>query len=194
MQLPKRGEGKIKIDIKSQEQYDYYVKTTGNPLHISKRIYTEIREKFFKKIMEKVITEAYEYRFPYKMGYLLPIKYKKKIHYADNGLIKPGSFSIDYGATLKLWEENPEAAKNKKVLVHLNEHSNGFTPALWWDRRSTIVTNLRYYSFKPTRDINRTIAKVFKDPHRKVDYFEKPRVNYFRKRDKCYGRKKDELV
>ena len=183
MQLPKRGKGKVISDIKSKEQFDYYVEVTGNPANISRKTFIEIREKFFRKIVDKIITEGYEYRFPYRLGYLTPIKYKKKVHYTENGMIKPGSFSVDYRATLKLWEENPEAAKIKKVLVHLNEHSNGYTPALWWDRRSSNIRNLRYYSYKPTRDINRTIAKVFKDPLRKVDYYEKPKVTLFKKRN-----------
>lgn len=185
MQLPKRGPGKIKIDIKSEEQFKYYIKATGNKHNLTQTTYTEIKEKFFSYILDKIITESYEYRIPYRLGYIVPIKYKKKVHYDENGLIKPGSFSVDFGTTLKLWESDENARKKKKVILHLNEHSNGYTPALWWDRRTSNVINLRYYSFKPTRNTDRTLAKVFKDPNRKVDYYEKPRITYFKKREKC---------
>ena len=58
----------------------------------------------------------------------------------------------DWKATKLLWMENPMARENKKLIFHMNEHTEGYWFRFKWDKSIANFRNKIAYSFVPTRN------------------------------------------
>lgn len=47
-------------------------------------------------------------------------------------------------------------------LYHMNDHSDGYTCAIKWNRLVRKTTNMKFYRFTPTRVFKRTLASIMK--------------------------------
>jgi len=148
----KRGEGNYKKDYGSNDVYKYYKKTIIPELQVDKQTFRKICDEFNKLIIEEILTNSEEIRFPYRLG-TLRIK-KSKMKYDDKNKLK-----IDWAASRKLG----------KRIYHLNDHTGGYKYRFYWTKG--IVKNITAYSFIPTRTNTRTLASILKDKDRQLDYF-----------------------
>ena len=80
--------------------------------------------------------------------------------------------TFEYANTNKLWSTNKEAKKNKKLVFHLNDHSNGYQHRWFWEKRESNIPNHSAYCFLPSRLNKRTLAKALKDENTDIDFFE----------------------
>jgi hypothetical protein len=117
--------------------------------------YREICEEFNKRIINKILLKATEFKMPYRLG-TLRIK-KKKMNYSEK---QRNKLKINWKAT----------NKNKKVIYHLNDHTNGFNYRWYWLKREAIIKNKSIYSFQATRTNKRRLAALLNN--NEVDYFE----------------------
>jgi hypothetical protein len=115
--------------------------------------YRAVCEDFNKKIIEDILMKAKEFKMPYRLG-TLRIK-KKKMNYSKKNKLKIN------------WLETN---KHKKVIYHLNDHTDGFNYRWFWSKINAVIKNKSVYSFQATRTNKRRLAGLLKK--KKVDYFE----------------------
>jgi hypothetical protein len=116
--------------------------------------YRAICESFNKEVIDKILIEAKEFKLPYRLGSLRILKKEMNFSSAKNKL------KID-------WQETN---KHKKVIYHLNDHTDGFNYRWFWSKIKAIVKNKTIYSFQATRTNKRRLAGLLKT--KQVDYFE----------------------
>jgi hypothetical protein len=148
----KRGEGNYKKDYGSNDVYEYYKKEVISELQVDKQLFRKICDDFNKLLIEKILLDSEEIRFPYRLG-TVRIK-KSKMKYDDKNKLK-----IDWAASRKLG----------KRIYHLNDHTGGYKYRFYWTKG--IIKNITAYSFIPTRTNTRTLASILKDKNRELDYF-----------------------
>ena len=91
--------------------------------------YRAVCEDFNKKIIEDILMKAKEFKMPYRLG-TLRIK-KKKMNYSKKNKLKIN------------WVETN---KHKKVIYHLNDHTDGFNYRWFWSKIST-----KYFRYTTTK-------------------------------------------
>tara|TARA_B100001093_G_C26845837_1_gene1022734 strand:+ start:444 stop:908 length:465 start_codon:yes stop_codon:yes gene_type:complete len=148
----KRGLGNYKKDHGSDEVYKYYKNKVIPELQVDKQMFRKICDEFNKLIIQQILLNSEEIRFPYRLG-TLRVK-KSKMKYDDKNKLK-----IDWDASRKLG----------KRIYHLNDHTGGYKYRFYWTKG--IVKNITAYSFIPTRTNTRTLASILKDKNRQLDYF-----------------------
>lgn len=169
--LHKRGKGKVRNSVCIEELYKYYKAHTDKP--VKDTVYRAVRREFFKKIVELIFTDAYEYKIGERLGYLKLIKYKQNlINSKDRVMVE--KIPIDWGATNKLREVDPTARKKGKLIRCTNPHTDGWIYTVWWDRRTSVVHNVKIYRFTLSRANDRLLAALLKDENRKINAFMKP--------------------
>lgn len=111
---------------------------------------------------------------PFKLGHGLGELQIKKKFPAPPMLNEDGTFRIripiDWAATNKLWKENPEAKENKKLIRHLNSHTNGFTAKLTWSNTKYMAL-YECWDFEAGRDFNRKLGKILKTVPDSIDRY-----------------------
>lgn len=148
-------ERRINITHSIADAYKAY-KSEGGTL--DKRKYKEIAYKLNKAVSNLVITESFEYRIPYGLGFIR-IKKKKLKFKLKNGRIDVNKNIIDWKATWDYWEkqypgktrEEIKKIPGKKVFFQTNEHTNGEIMRWYWDKRISKVKNVLTYSFRPVK-------------------------------------------
>ena len=130
--------------VNLRDSYKYY-KTCNPASTVDVKIYLYIITGFVKFIMQKVF-DGFDVELAggRSLG-TIGIRGKKLIpKLEEQGNMIHGS--VDWGATRKLWESNHEAKKNKVLLKHLNEHTNGIAYNLLWWPTGMKIGNKRLYN------------------------------------------------
>lgn len=151
--------------------------------------FKELCYEFNRIIANKIITKSFEFKLPFRLG-SLRIKSEKQSIELINGKVNTKKMAIDWGASHKMWKDMyPDKTyreimdiPNKKVLVHTNEHSNGYIMSWQWDKRLSNTKNQSLYFFRPVkgkydkdRDIyfgRRGLSAWIKNYDRTNEYFE----------------------
>jgi len=115
-----------------------YGKPKGGDYKIDNKTYRTICQDFNKALVAKALTGS-GVKMPFGIGKLWIQKFK----------INWDKPPIDFNAT-KLAGE---------TRYHLNLHSDNFCARWKWDKKNRNMTNLIYYSFKPT-DTNSELASA----------------------------------
>lgn len=148
-----------------------------NKYHARKNIkqgeFSKIFKDYVKEIVDLIIFNNHEWRIPCNIG---SIRIKKtKIRFRENskGGLNKAKLMVDWGATNKLWEENPEMKKKKKVLYYMNKHTDGYKYLFIWKKHVLFLKrgNLMFlYSISMNRAVDRYLAKCI---------FANPELNYY---------------
>jgi len=171
--MTKRTIGKHKADISTKNFYRYYVKNTpkNSIYNLTPRQYGNILKDINIEIMKLIITTNFELQITPRLGTLSIKKFKTKLVLDKNGDLIKTRLSIDFGKTNALWKVDPEAKKNKKVVYHINRHTDGYRYKFYWNKKYCAVKHKSFYTFKAARDNNRMIASAINTiPN--LDYFE----------------------
>ena len=176
---------KIKVNIGMGDFYKYYCLATfkeskggKNTVHhksvynIPRSLYGKVIEFFHSNIVDEIMLDNFEYKIPSRLGTLTIRKRKPKLRFDDNGKLI-NTMPIDWKATRELWDEDEECKKQKKLVRHLNEHTNGYVPFWNYSVNTATFKNKSVYKFKPTRTIKRQLSKILKDPNLKINYYLK---------------------
>jgi len=158
-----RGKNKLRADNTIIDCYKYYVKQTGNPYNLSQSQYISIWKAVISEVVDMIIINKFELFLPRRMGSLRIKRYKTKFKLKEDGELDTRKIPVDYPATLKLWEKDPVAKENKKLVFILNEHSDNHRAFWYWDKRTCTVKNQSKYAFKAARKNSRMLAKAIKE-------------------------------
>lgn len=164
-----RGKGKHNTDYGLKDFFKLYREISKSPVVYSK--YSKVINDFNKEISRMIVEDSYEFRFPYRIGYLRIRKFKTKLKLDDDGNLKIKHLRPDWKATNELWNNNEEAKLNKKIVYHTNKHSNGYYFKWFLDKSTTNVKNMYVYMFYPCRNNQRFLSKTIQTEEN-VDYYE----------------------
>lgn len=172
----KRGLGKNNADVSLKELYKNYKIKSKNP--VPYKIYAEFLREYNERIIRAIIYENLEYKMPFKLGFIR-IQKRKLTPYMKEGTLVKKHLSPDWKRTREYWSkeypgltsEELKAIPNKKVLLHHNDHTNGYSVRFYWDKRISNVKNQSSYIFKATRTAKEELAAFIKKTGI-LDYFE----------------------
>lgn len=120
-------------------------------------------------IMDYVLETGKEFKLPFGFG-VITINKKKQVVFFEKDGVKRVVLAVDWKTTKELWEKNPEAKENKKVIFLTNEHSEGYRFKWLWFPKSARFMMADVWIFTPSRRSSRTLAQKLKDPHRSSFY------------------------
>ena len=169
----KRGPGKIKIGLGIREGYKHYkeaVKDAPEQFQIDSATYRKIMKEAHLHIVDQIINDIEEVRFPAGMPSFRVKKYKRKIRVKDGQIVKNG-LAVNWKATRELWDSDEKAKEAKKLIYFLNDHTDGYSAMVWMNRVTHSIPKFTPYQFRPTRDVNRQLAEVLLDPFNRKDYY-----------------------
>jgi hypothetical protein len=151
-----RGPNKIKDLHTLKDVYSFYIESVGsNEIYkVEFKVFKSIIEEYYLQVVDDILYKGREYKLPYRLGRIKIVKRKVDVNNLNR-------FGIDW----------VESVKNKKQIYHLNNHSRGFVYRYKWEKTNSLVPNLYFYKFVPTRTIKRKLAYIIK--HNECDYYEK---------------------
>lgn len=141
----------------TRDSYKTYSRTSDSPVDIS--TYLVVVNGFMKYFMLRLF-EIGKVTFPFRLGYLQILGKKVKVRF-EEGVIK--GLAPDWANTKKLWEEDEEAKKNKQLVYHFNEHTDGIRYRFFWSKARAVVANKTLYNLKLTRNNKRTLSKLIEE-------------------------------
>jgi len=170
----KRTDGKNNGDIKRKHFYQHYSKN-HKAKKVTKTVYNDFLTDVVETLMTEMITNNLEVHLPTVGRFRIRANKTNFISERTGRLIA----KVDWKATWVYWESKysnlsrPEivAIKDKKVIYHENNHSQGESYNFHWDKVTTNIANKFLYKFEPTRTFARLLAQTVKDPNRKVFYY-----------------------
>jgi len=177
MTTPKgKQEEKIKAHYNTGEYYKYYKekhfgRNKSSKYYVDKQLYTKVLKDFFDLVVEDLIMNGSEFILPSNMGKIQIRKYKATLKMGEDGKLI-NHLPVDYGATNKLRASNPEAAKNKVVIRHLNKHTDGYTFRYIYIKNKARYKNKSAYSFKMTRTNKLKVTNSVRIYKKKIDFLK----------------------
>jgi hypothetical protein len=173
MNIVKRGKGRFNSDYSIPKLYKFYLDDIGGKkilksnilhernLYQEKNIYTNLIKEYLSMLMGRIL-DSDTVELPHNLGRLRirkePIKYYK----VNKGRIN--CLKIDYEKFNSLKKEG-----KKKLVFHLNEHSEGCEFKFYWERPKFVFMNKAPYKFYAVRKNNRLLAHKIKKEGK--DYF-----------------------
>ena len=163
-----RGKGNHRIDVGMRDYYTYYRKKSkfqkftskfnfekSTRIRVNEAKYCKVLKDFFKECAIKVL-KGEKVTLPCNYGYIRVQKNKPKRLIRDNKVILPIN-----------WKESKRL---KKRVYHTNDSRDGYIYKITWEKRG-YHRGITWYKYIPSRDINRTLAKLLED--KSVDYLER---------------------
>jgi hypothetical protein len=171
----KRGEGKHKADIRKYDFYSHYRKHTTYE-RLDRKAYSAFLKDLLAAYSEAIVKENMELKFG-KLGFVRV--QTRKLHFFKKDGKRAESLQPNWKKTWEYWEEiypgktrdEITEIKNKLVVFHENDHTNGEFYRHLWDKTTSIVKYKSFYKFIPSRQYSRLIKEMVSDPNRTVFYY-----------------------
>ena len=135
-----------------RESYKLYKESVEFPVDI--KLYLILAADYNTFLINKVL-EGKEVTLPSRMGTLSIVGRKQTIRYDEDGKIV--GLAPDWVKTKELWATNPEAKKEKKLLYHMNSHTDNVRYKYLWSKKNVLVENKTLYSLRLTRTNKRAV-------------------------------------
>lgn len=143
--------------LNNRQSYKYYKKQVDDPVDIS--TYVDLCNRYGQFLIDKAI-DGYRVTLPAKLGLLMVVGNKQKVKIVD-GEIR--GLAIDWVKTKLLRDRSEEARKERKLVYHTNEHSDGIRYKFFWKKKNVIIANKNVYSLKVSRANKRKLSQRIKD-------------------------------
>jgi hypothetical protein len=176
--LKERGRGNYGITLYGMYRaYRRVIGMKSGP--VDYKTYAAIIKEFNIELAKVVIENAFEFRFPFRLGKIRIKKYKLQLKLDKNGNIDKRKLPVDWKRTWELWfREYPDKTREeikqiqgKQRVFLLNEHTDGYQCKFIWDKYGCNIPNNRVYSLVFTRTNSRLLAEKLKSGS-KVNYYE----------------------
>ncbi len=151
---------KRKRDYGMEDYYKFYLKKNK----ISKKLFNNIITDFNNELINIIIEDNLIYNIPY-IGLEIVIKKDKRKPKIVNGKLI-NNIPIDFQATNKLWESNPECKEKKLLVRYNNSHSSGYVFRIYCKKFKSNLKNRSLLKFKPSRKFQRSLSARIKDPNK----------------------------
>jgi hypothetical protein len=154
-------------NLSNLKQFFFYKKHYKDTL--SKELFNKIWIDFIegdekndiKGVINRIIFDNFEFKFPFRMGSLRIKKKKVKARLDENGKLKTSWIPRD-------WKSSKEL--NAPVYC-MNKHTMGFKMSWQWNKESGNMKNIRYNYLNVVRTLDRRLAKALKDPNNNLDFY-----------------------
>lgn len=131
---------------------------------LTKKQFVEIIHTHNTLLVDHLIETGEYYKIPCGFGPLRIKKYKQHfVQYAKTKEKKVG-LAVNWPETKKLWERDPEAKEQKKLVKYLNAHTDGYRYFFYWQPHKIRVYRGYLWGFRPSREAARKLAKKLKEP------------------------------
>lgn len=140
----------------TQDSYIVYKCLSENPIDIKE--YCKINHEFIKFLVEELFEHG-EIQIPERLGRIQILGKKIKVKYED-GIIK--GVAPNWVETKKLWEKDEEARKNKQLVFHFNEQTDGIRYKFYWNKSRVLVSNKTLFRLRMSRANKRRLASLIK--------------------------------
>ena len=141
----------------TRDSYVVYKNMSDNPINISE--YVQIINQFMKFLILKLLSTG-EIILPERLGRLSIFGKKVNVRIED-GEIK--GLAPDWVKTKQLWDSDEEAKKNKQLVYHFNEETNGIRYKFAWSKNRVLVSNKTLYNLRMTRSNKRELSKLVRE-------------------------------
>lgn len=138
---------------------------------VTRAEYIDILSSINEAIATKIISENFHFRMPYKMGSLEIVKKKPKVIVDSNDNVR-NYLPIDWGATNKLWKEDPIAKKKKKLIRHKNSNSEGYVFKTTYRKLNSNYANVKVYNFRTSKNYRQLMVSLVRD-NPNIDFYLK---------------------
>lgn len=156
--------------------------------NITLKIFNLILKKYYTEISRLIIEECFDYRIPFKLGYLKIKSFKLNLKIV-NGKLDKKKLTPDYAATRKWYMKNfpiecptyhsamlylrklKLEGKDRKILYHYNDHTSGYTYRWHWNKGFSSIINITIYKFIPIRRNKKAISDWVKKNNNNVNYY-----------------------
>lgn len=135
--------------------FEEYKDNVENP--VSYATFSQVIQLFFVFLLSKVF-DGEEITLPCRLGTLYIRGVKEKVRFDDNG--KVVGLSVNWKKTKDLWEANPQAKIEKKLIYNTNEHSSGIRYKFVWGRNRVLTQYKSLYTLRLTRTIKRELHRL----------------------------------
>lgn len=179
IKLP-RNKNKVQVDYKSDDIYKFYKNSCKEDKTIvDKHIYMKVLKAFMKEKFNHMIYDNIEYILPARLGSLKIKSREIKLKLDKEGNLDKSKLSVDYAKTLEVWRktypnmtiEEIKQIPDRKIVYHLNDHSDGKRAHFYWDKITCNLKNQSAYRYQATRTLKRTLANVIKTMPN-IQYYE----------------------
>ena len=107
-------------DYGIRDAFKFYKTKRNSEVNITASEFSSICKDFNKRVSNLIIYENFSFLLPFRMGRIRIRKYKPKTYIQEDGSLDKSRLRPDWKATKKLWEQNPKAKEDKKLVFHLN--------------------------------------------------------------------------
>ena len=169
-----RGKGKHISSIRKNDFYKYY-QENARLTKVDRIKYNGFLKEVLETFGRLIIEEGLEL----KLNQIGKIRIKTKMLNLIKSNGDLSKLKVDWKTTWDHWfsrypnlsREEIVKIKDKKLLYHDNEHSNQEYYVHYWNNFTSNLKYKSFYDFKPSRQYSRLLAKVIKDPNRKIFYY-----------------------
>ncbi len=143
---------KVKGGYGMRDFYKFYCES-GGTLSYSK--YSTIMRQANTCLTEELLKNAEDYILPHGIGTVSFRKRKNKTYVSKGNILTTAQ--PDWTKTLKLWEENSQAKRNKILVRYTNVHTGRYSFRVKLFARK--FKNKEYFAFKYNRSFKRRFAE-----------------------------------
>jgi hypothetical protein len=171
---------KIYTDYGKKEIFKEYKKEFKGIINTKK--VSEVLQDLNEAILSEIILHNLEFMVPYNLGTIKIVKHKPSIKLKEDGSldVAKSKLSPDWKATKELWAKiypgkttkELKEIPNKKIVYHINKHTNGFQYHWKWIKNGRGFNNRTVYSFEETRWAKRKLTECLKDTELNIDFFD----------------------
>jgi len=138
-----------------RDSYKLYKQSINNTIELKEYI---IYANEFNKFLINKVLDGYEVTLPARLGTLSIIGKKENIKFDENGKIK--GLAPNWVKTKELWDSNPKAKEEKKLLYHTNSHTDNTRYKFFWSKQRILIQNKILYSLRITRTNKRNVHNL----------------------------------
>ena len=136
------------------DYYKSYINYIGDndKYKVEYKVFLAILHDYFKIMSDAIILKAADVKLPSQLGTIFVRKRKFKPY--------RNHLNVDFKSTNELG----------KTVLHMNEHTNGYSFMFKWEKRSMAFRSSILYQLVMSRDNKRRLAKCIKS--KTTDYIE----------------------
>lgn len=163
-----RGKGRFNSDYRLEHVYEFYKKKYG--ADVSKSVHRSVCVEFNDFVVKQYLFNGIDFNMGFNLGSLGIRKKKLCAYFMENGKLRISHIPVDYKKTKELWKSNPQAKAEKRLVRHLNKHTNGYKCFFFWDRYTSPLLNKNVYKFVATRTNMRELSAMLQSEDNNVDF------------------------
>lgn len=184
----RKGGHVLRTHHNQKDIYNHYAKKY--PVKMDNITFNKLCSDFNMRLANTIITQSFEFKMPFRLGSIRIRAEKLKLKFTPDGKVDTIKMPINWGATRKLWKElwpdktmdEIKQIPNKKLIVYVNDHSNGYVMRWYWDKNFAKIKNNRAYIFKPVKG------------RQEPEYYKEDGAFYYGRRGLNFWIKNDERI